>query len=223
MFADPLSRTCVAKCINGTNTYGDSKISIPQCVYLCSYTTYANPLTLKCDSVCNKSPIYYGFDNTTNRTCLRYCPYPYISDNSTQTCKLSCPSTLYPYLDKASQSCVSSCSSPMFQYGYLPAGQTVEGSCVTFCPTDFFTNFADNTCVGVCPDGYFGETDNHTCYKNCTLANNRFADRVIHMCVDTCTKYNASYDSFADLYSRQCVTACPSDKSTIKDNNTRQC
>ena len=43
------------------------------------------------------------------------------------------------------------------------------------------------------------------------------------MCVDTCTKYNESYDSFADLYSRQCVTKCPDDKYTIKDNNTRRC
>ncbi len=70
MFADPVSRNCVEKCQNGTDTYGDSKLAIPQCVSLCSSTTFANPYTLTCDSACGNSPKTYGFDNNTHRICL---------------------------------------------------------------------------------------------------------------------------------------------------------
>ena len=44
-----------------------------------------------------------------------------------------------------------------------------------------------------------------------------------NLCVDTCKKYNNSYDSFADLYTRECVIICPEDKFTIKDIHTRRC
>ncbi len=111
----------------------------------------------------------------------------------------------------------------MYQYAYMPTGQTVNGTCVKFCPPNFFAYLLNNTCVAKCPNGFYGDVTNQTCYQNCTLSNNRFADNAINMCVDTCTKYNNSYDSFADLYSRQCVTQCPIDKFTIKDNNTRKC
>lgn len=42
------------------------------------------------------------------------------------------------------------------------------------------------------------------------------------MCVDICP-YNGSYDSYGDLFSRKCVTTCPTDKFTVKDTNTRLC
>ncbi len=48
MVADPTSRTCVNRCPNGTDTYGDSTLAIPACVKLCSPGTFANPYTLKC-------------------------------------------------------------------------------------------------------------------------------------------------------------------------------
>jgi hypothetical protein len=74
-----------------------------------------------------------------------------------------------------------------------------------------------------CPNALYGDTTNNTCYSNCSLANNRFADPVINRCVDTCVKYNDSADYYADLYSRRCVTSCPVDKFTVKDNTTRKC
>lgn len=49
MFADPQSRSCVDQCPYGSDTYGDSKLSIPQCVKLCSVGTFANPYKLICD------------------------------------------------------------------------------------------------------------------------------------------------------------------------------
>ena len=42
------------------------------------------------------------------------------------------------------------------------------------------------------------------------------------MCVPTCP-FSASYDSYGDLFSRTCVTDCPSDKFTVADSNTRLC
>ena len=66
--------------------YGDSKLSIPKCVSLCSAGTFANPNTLTCDEVCEDSPRTYGFDNTTHRICLSSCPYPYVANNFTHLC-----------------------------------------------------------------------------------------------------------------------------------------
>jgi len=70
MFADPLTRKCVDKCKNGSNTFGDSTLAIPLCVFLCSAGTFANPYTLKCDGACRNDPKTYGFDNTTDRICV---------------------------------------------------------------------------------------------------------------------------------------------------------
>ena len=48
MYADPITRTCVYKCVNGTNLYADNKLATPKCVSLCSPGTFANPFNLKC-------------------------------------------------------------------------------------------------------------------------------------------------------------------------------
>ena len=88
MYADPISRKCVSKCPNGTNTYGDSILAIPKCVSLCSPNTFANPFNLKCESSCVNYPGTYGFDNTTNRICVVSCPYPYVADDNSYLCKL---------------------------------------------------------------------------------------------------------------------------------------
>ncbi len=66
-------------------------------------------------------------------------------------------STQYPYLDLATKSCVAKCTSPMYQYAHLPTGQTVNGTCVKFCPTGFFAYLLNNTCVAKCPDGFYGD------------------------------------------------------------------
>lgn len=235
MFAENITRTCVSKCPNKTDLYGDDtfmvgNLTVPFCVKLCSSGLYADPYTLTCVGACNKNPQTYGFDNTTNgvydnttqRICLASCPYPYIADNTTFTCVLYCGSTDLPYLDKASKSCVLNCTSLIYKFSYMPANRITNGTCVDYCPTGFFALLTNHTCVTRCPTGLYGDTTNNTCYSNCTLANKRFADTMSNRCVDVCP-FNSSYDSYGDLFSRKCVVNCPLDKFTVKDKNTRLC
>lgn len=168
MFADPLTRTCVDKCDARLAYYGDSTLSIPACVNICSSGTYAEPFTQTCSYTCIKSPKMYGFDNgdTVNpvRKCVYSCPYPYIADNSSSLCKIACYSPSYPYIDQATQQCVAKCNSTIYQFAYMPSTQTVNGNCVKFCPNGTFALRTNNTCVTKCPNGLYGSTTNNTCY-----------------------------------------------------------
>lgn len=129
MYAENITRTCVYKCPNKTDLYGDGTLTIPYCVKLCSPGLYADPYTLLCSGSCNTLPQTYGFDNTTTRICLESCPYPYIADNTSFTCVLYCSNTDRPYLDKASKSCVSQCSSLIYRFSYMPLNQITNGTC----------------------------------------------------------------------------------------------
>ena len=73
----------------------------------------------------------YAFDNpdTVNpvRECVYSCPYPWVSDTTNDKCHLACTNAGLPYLDKAAKQCVSTCTSPVYQYAYLPVGQSTNG------------------------------------------------------------------------------------------------
>jgi hypothetical protein len=108
----------------------------------------------------------------------------------------------------------------------MPSGQTVEGECVQFCPTvgivHFFALLTNNTCVTKCPDGLYGSTTNNTCMPTCILADNFYADPAVNLCVAECT-HNTSYFSYADEFSRTCVTECPADEGQVGDRLIWKC
>jgi hypothetical protein len=176
MFADNLTRMCVSKCDPVLGLFGDPYITIPACVSVCASGTFADPFTQTCTYTCITFPKMYAYDNgdTTNpiRTCVYSCPYSYVADNSTSKCKLTCSSPTLPYVDQAAQQCVAKCTSPVYQYAYMPTGQTVNGQCVKFCPNNTYALLTNNTCVPKCPDGLYSSTTNNTCYSTCNLANN---------------------------------------------------
>lgn len=92
----------------------------------------------------------------------------------------------------------------------MPTNQNIEGECVKFCPTEtgpipFFALLTNNSCVKKCPNGLYGCTVNNTCMPNCLLADGLYADPAINLCVSECT-HNTSYFSYADEFSRTCVT-----------------
>jgi hypothetical protein len=205
MFADPNTRMCVSKCDPKLGFYGDSNLAIPACVPICSSGSYADAFTQTCVSICRNSPKMYAFDNgqTVNaiRECVYSCPYPWVADNTTAKCFIQCNNAAFPYIDLALKSCVSNCSSPVYNYKYMPIGQTVNGQCVKFCPTvggiTFFALLTNNSCVTKCPNGLYGSTMNNTCYPTCILGTNTYADPANNLCVTTCT-HNQSYFSYAN-------------------------
>jgi len=224
MFADPLTRMCVSQCNPLLGYFGDSNLAIPACVSTCSSGTYADPYTQTCVFGCHNFPKMYAFDNgnliTPVRKCLYSCPYPYLNDNTTSTCIMNCNSSSFPYADQALQSCVMRCSSPVYQYAYMPLGSVVNGQCVEFCPPNTFAYLGNNTCLSKCPTNLYGSTANNTCFYSCTIADNSYADPTNNLCVSTCS-HNSSYFSYADLYTRTCVTFCP--LGMIGDQITWQC
>jgi len=226
LFADHLTRRCVSKCDPLLGYYGDAALTIPACVKICSNTSYADAYTQTCVGSCRKTPKMYRFDNLNAsnpiRICVYSCPYPYVSDNMTDKCILNCSSSTLPYADQAAQSCVSKCTSPVYQYSYLQSGTTINGNCVKFCPNGTFAYLKNNSCVSKCPNGSYGSTMNNTCYDSCNLADGYYADPLNNMCVSTCFS-NSTYVSFADEYTRTCVTSCPSDKLTVGDKTNWKC
>lgn len=145
-----------------------------------------------------------------------------MSDDSTYSCVMSCPSTLYPYLDASTKRCVSACPENVNFFGYLPTGTTTAGNCVNPCPPGYFSDNTTRTCVLTCPSNYFAETENNTCSSSCSEINGHFADNVNHLCVPVCP-YSPSYDSYGDKYTRRCVTVCNVSDFTYADPNTRLC
>lgn len=131
MFADPLTRYCVAKCDPLLDYFGDKNTVPPKCVKTCTLNSYTDPFTQTCVSSCPTFPKMYSFDDgdvsNPKRECLYTCPYPYTADNSTSKCLLYCNSTSFPFRDQATQRCTPICTSPVYQYSYMPNTQLVNG------------------------------------------------------------------------------------------------
>jgi hypothetical protein len=231
MYADPYTRQCVSKCDPVTGLFGDGNIAIPACVSVCKTGSYSDPYTQTCVASCRTStPRMWAFDNgdttTPVRQCVYGCPYPYVADNTTGKCNLVCNNATIPYLDKGVKQCVAKCSSPVYQYSYMPLGQTTGGSCVTFCPlvssVRYYALLSNNSCVRVCPSGLYGSATNNTCMGICSLANHEYADDTNNLCVTECT-HNASYFSYANEFTRACVTVCPASKGLVGDQLIWKC
>jgi hypothetical protein len=148
---DAAYRTCYALCPNTSNTVNQSvdyyavNGLFPECVSVCPYnsslwtfgyqgnciprcpnTTWGDPFSKLCLSNCANSAFPYKDSSSGQNICVYNCSgLNYFRDNTTFTCVLACPGTLF---GEVTRECVTRCANGSFG---LPFGNR---KCVSFCP-----------------------------------------------------------------------------------------
>lgn len=156
-------RTCYSICPNTSNTVGQPldyfAVSgmFPECVSVCPYNstfttfgyqgkcvprcpsgTWGDPFSKLCLSNCTSTSFLYKDNSGGTNFCVFNCSdLNYFRDNTTYTCVLTCPGSLF---GEVNRECVVRCANGSFG---LP--------------------FGNRKCVKFCPDGWWGEPDANVC------------------------------------------------------------
>lgn len=93
--------------------------------------------------------------------------------------------------------------------------------CNSTCNGGYFRDPTNNYCVAQCSPGYFGDVSGgYICVLTCSVTT-EYGNPVSRLCVvkNSCP----SPYSYADDYSRQCVTQCPESQGTFGDLTNHYC
>lgn len=233
LYADPVSRFCVATCPNGyyaANVTGLGGI----CSLNCTVPLWADNATITCTSVCTTGT--YGVNDTGTGfgKCEKQCPSGQFARDTVNQCVSDCgPGRWGNTLNRVCETSPFSCPDGYYANNvsnlcvvpkscqlvgatqYVADNSTKE--CKPGCPLTTPRNYADMSeflCVALCPIGYYGENNTLKCLTECknptTLAYyGSFADWQNRICVAICSASNTP--TFGETTTYTCVEAlsCP--------------
>lgn len=230
LYADPVSKFCVATCPENYYAVNDTTGLGGICNLTCIVPLWADNSTIKCTGrcaagtygvstlmpggyhigICEKECPSGQFARDADNLCVSDCGPGLWGDTSTRFCQISpwsCPSGYYA--NNVSNRCVLPADCQLVGVTQFVADNSTN-ECVSGCPLTTPRNYADmnkHLCVALCPISYFGENNTLQCLQTCKNP-----------------ATNVYYESYADSQLRICVTICSADPTpTFGENSTFTC